>query len=102
METEILSYGCNALLALGAVGGIGIYLKKYKPQIESVTTDITYTLNAIARVNSLFTTLSKSLEAKEGEAEGVITPQEQTAIISEIRGLVEDPNIKYLMNKYKV
>ena len=75
---------------------------KYKPQLEAALSCLTVSLNALTRIKSLIETCNKALEAKEGEAAGVIDVEEQREIMYKIMNIVTDPEIKYIMNKYKV
>ena len=101
MDYEMISYGLNGLLIMGA-SAFGVTALKYKPRMESAVNGLSIALNALNRIKSLIEICNKALEAKEGEAAGVIDADEQRKIMYEIMNIVTDPEIKYIMNKYKV
>jgi len=95
MDAELFSYGLNGLLGVGSMS-LGFLVVKYKPQLEGALNSLGIALNALNQIRTLGQNVNKA------SSDGVISQEEQKAIINEIIGIVNDPEIKYLMNKYKV
>lgn len=97
---------------------LGTYTVKFRPQLKTAISDITYVLSILEQLQKLLTMFSDAIQATATEKEGEITDAEAEKIAAEIKKLITDEqfmdvlenmkilmegsDIKYLIRKYKV